>query len=100
MANESEPQTIADGARTVSLGKHNWEVMKGNVATIVEVPEEKIITAALLLFEFANLKVEPTGALSLGAVLTQPDLFAGRSVCCVVSGGNVDPGIYAGMLNG
>jgi threonine dehydratase len=99
VANESEPQTIADGARTVSLGKHNWEVMRGNVSTIVEVPEEKIIEAALLLFEFANLKVEPTGALSLAALLTRRDLFEGRSVCCVVSGGNVDPGIYAGMLN-
>jgi threonine dehydratase len=100
VANESEPQTIADGARTVSLGKHNWEVMQGNVSTIVEVPEEKIIEAAQLLFEFANLKVEPTGALSLAALLTRRDLFQGRSVCCVVSGGNVDPGIYAGMLNG
>jgi threonine dehydratase len=100
VANESEPQTIADGARTVSLGKHNWEVMQGNVSTIVEIPEEKIIEAALLLFEFANLKVEPTGALSLAALLTRRDLFQGRSVCCVVSGGNVDPGIYAGMLNG
>src|ERR1700676_376039 len=100
VANESEPQTIADGARTVSLGKHNWEVMQGHVSTIVEVPEEKIVEAALLLFEFANLKVEPTGALSLAALLTRRDLFQGRSVCCVVSGGNVDPGIYAGMLNG
>jgi threonine dehydratase len=100
VANESEPQTIADGARTVSLGKRNWEVMQGNVSTIVEVPEEKIIEAVLLLFEFANLKVEPTGALSLAALLTRGDLFQGRSVCCVVSGGNVDPGIYAGMLNG
>jgi len=100
VANESEPQTIADGARTLSLGKHNWEIMQGNLSTIVEVPEENIIKAARLLFEFANLKVEPTGALSLAAVLTQPDLFTGRSVCCVISGGNVDPGIYASMLNG
>ena len=100
VANESEPQTIADGASTLSLGKHNWEIMQGNLSTIVEVPEENIIKAARLLFEFANLKVEPTGALSLAAVLTQPDLFTGRSVCCVISGGNVDPGIYASMLNG
>jgi threonine dehydratase len=100
VVNETEPQTIADGARTLCLGKHNWEIIKGNLSTIVEVPEEKIIEAARLLFELANLKVEPTGALSLAAVLTQPDLFRGRSVCCVVSGGNVDPGIYASMLNG
>jgi threonine dehydratase len=99
VANESEPQTIADGARTVSLGKHNWEIMKSNLSTIVEVPEGKISEAARLLFEFANLKVEPTGALSVAAVLTQPELFRGRSVCCVISGGNVDPAAYASMLN-
>jgi threonine dehydratase len=100
VANESEPQTIADGARTVSLGKHDWEIMKNNLSTIVEVPEEKIAEAAQLLFEFANLKVEPTGALSVAAVLTQPELFRGRSVCCVISGGNVDPAVYTSMLNG
>jgi threonine dehydratase len=100
VANESEPQTIADGARTLSLGKHNWAIMQGNLSTIVEVPEEKIIEAVRLLFEFANLKVEPTGALSLAAALTQPDLFRGRAVCCVISGGNVDPGVYASLLNG
>jgi threonine dehydratase len=100
VANESEPQTIADGARTVSLGKHDWEIMKDDLSTIVEVPEEKIIEAARLLFEFANLKVEPTGALSVAAVLAQPELFRGRSVCCVISGGNVDPAVYARMLNG
>ncbi len=100
VANENEPQTIADGARTVSLGKHDWEIMKNNLSTIVEVPEEKIAEAAQLLFEFANLKVEPTGALSVAAVLTQPELFRGRSVCCVISGGNVDPAVYTRMLNG
>lgn len=100
VANESEPETIADGARTVSLGKHDWEIMKSNLSTIVEVPEEKIIEAARLLFEFANLKAEPTGALSIAAVLTQPELFRGRSVCCVISGGNVDPPVYTSLLNG
>jgi threonine dehydratase len=100
VTNESEPQTIADGARTLSLGKHNWEIIQNNLSTIVEVPEEKIIEATRLLFEFANLKVEPTGALSVAAVLTHSDLFRGRSVCCVISGGNVDHAIYASMLNG
>jgi threonine dehydratase len=100
VANEIEPQTIADGARTVSLGKHDWEIMKDNLSAIVEVPEEKIIEAARLLFEFANLKVEPTGALSVAAVLAQPELFRGRFVCCVISGGNVDPAVYTRMLNG
>jgi threonine dehydratase len=98
--NETEPQTIADGARTVSLGTHNWEIIRKSVTIIVEVPEEKIVEAVRLLFELANLKVEPTGALSIAAVMTLPVLFRERTVCCVVSGGNVDPAVYAKILGG
>ena len=98
--NETEPQTIADGARTVSLGTHNWEIIRKSVTAIVEVPEEKITEAVRLLFELANLKVEPTGALTVAAVMTLPVLFRERTVCCVVSGGNVDPAVYAKILGG
>ena len=98
VANETEPQTIADGARTVSIGHHNWAVLKDGLSKIVEVPEENIKEGLRLLFSLANLKVEPTGALAIGALLTEPDLFRGRSVCCVVSGGNVDPEVYRAIL--
>ncbi len=96
--NESEPQTIADGVRTLSLGQHNWAILKEGLSSIIEVPEEKISEAVRLLFTLANLKAEPTGALSIAAVLAEPDLFRGRSVCCVVSGGNVDPAVYQSIL--
>jgi threo-3-hydroxy-L-aspartate ammonia-lyase len=36
----------------------------------------------------------------LGAVLTEPEAFRGRNVCCVVSGGNVDPELYRTILAG
>jgi threonine dehydratase len=96
--NEIEPQTIADGARTVSLGLHNWEILQHGLRGIVEVPEGKIIEGVQLLFELANLRAEPTGALSIGALLTEPELFRDRCVCCVVSGGNVDPDVYAKII--
>lgn len=98
VANDTEPQTLADGARTVSLGQHNWAILKDWLAGVVEVPEENIARAVRLLFELANLKAEPTGALSLAAVLTDPGRFRNQEVCCVISGGNVDPGIYAEIL--
>jgi threonine dehydratase len=99
IVNDSEPQTIADGARTVSLGKHNWKILRHSMRQIVEVPEEKIIAAVRWLFELANLKAEPTGALSVAALMTQPELFGDRSVCCVISGGNVDPAVYRKILS-
>src|SRR4051812_40540627 len=71
VANESEPQSLADGARTLSLGRHNWAILQHGLAGIVEVPEERIVEGVRTLFA-ANLKAEPTGALSLAAVLHEP----------------------------
>ncbi|HEX5412149.1 MAG TPA: threonine/serine dehydratase [Terriglobia bacterium] len=98
ISNESEPQTIADGARTISLGDRNWEILRTGLQRIVEVPEEKIVEGLRLLFSLANLKAEPTGALALGAILTEPETFADQTVCCIVSGGNVDPQVYSRLL--
>lgn len=99
IANETEPPSLADGARTISLGKRNWEIVKDGLAGIVEVSEEQIAEATRLLFLLANLKAEPTGALSAGALLADPTRFAGRRVCLVVSGGNVDPALYARLID-
>src|SRR6266487_6235027 len=98
ISNEYEPDTIADGARTLSLGALNWEIIQQGIADIIEVPDALTLEALRRYFLYANLKVEPTGALSLGALLTQPERFQGKRVCCIVSGGNVDPGVYAQAL--
>jgi threonine dehydratase len=98
VVNETEPQTIADGARTVSVGGHNWAVLKDGLSRIVEVPEENIREGVRQLFGLANLKAEPTGALAIGALLTEPQSFRSRRVCCVISGGNVDPAVYREIL--
>ncbi len=98
ISNESEPMTIADGARTISLGKLNWEIIRDSVADIIEVSDEKIAEAVRLYFTLANLKSEPTGALSLGAILSDPARFAGRKVCLIVSGGNVDAAVYRELI--
>ena len=99
IANETEPLTLADGARTISLGRRNWEIVKDGLAGIVEVSEEQIAEAVRLLFLLANLKAEPTGALAVGALLADPSRFAGRRVCLVISGGNVDPALYARLID-
>jgi threonine dehydratase len=100
VANEVEPQTIADGARTPSVGRLNWPIIVGGLERVIEVPEEKIGEAVRMLFDDAHVKAEPTGALSLAAVLTAPELFQDKTVCCVVSGGNVDADVYANLLAG
>lgn len=93
-----ESSTIADGARVLRLGDRNWEILSHGLAGVIEVTEDQIKEGLRLLFALANLKAEPTGALSLGAVLAAPDQFRGKRVCCVVSGGNADPAIYASLI--
>lgn len=100
LANEVEPMTIADGARTPSLGKLNWPILEAGLAGIVEVPEEAIREGVRMLFTLANLKAEPTSALGIGALLVQPELFRDQKVCVVVTGGNVDPAVYREILAG
>ncbi len=96
--NEHEPQTIADGARTVSLGQHNWPIIRQHVADIIEISEAEIREGVRLLYSLANLKAEPTGALTIGALLAAPEQFRDREVCCIVSGGNVDFDMYRACL--
>jgi threonine dehydratase len=98
VVNETEPQTIADGTRTLSVGRYNWEILKDGIEAIVEVPEDAIREGVRLLFSLANLKAEPTGALGIGAIMASPDTFRGRRVCCVVTGGNVDPAVYSAII--
>jgi threonine dehydratase len=98
--NETEPATLADGARTLSIGEHNWKILQHGLEDIIEVSEEKIIESVRLYFSLANLKVEPTGALSLGAILEKPEVFADKNICLIVSGGNVDAGVYRQIISG
>jgi threonine dehydratase len=97
---EQEGDTVADGARTLSLGDRNWAILEHGLAGVIEVDEPEIRAAVRLHSELANLKCEPTGALTLGALLAAPQRFRGKRVCLIVSGGNVDPALYREILAG
>ncbi|MBX3282476.1 MAG: threonine/serine dehydratase [Acidobacteria bacterium] len=97
--NDLEPQTIADGTRTLSVGDLTFPVIQRGVKDILEVSEEKIVEGLKLYFSHANLKCEPTGALSLGAVLQYPEQFRDKRVGVVVSGGNVDRDVYLSTVS-
>lgn len=98
VALEREPDTVADGARMLSIGELNFAILRDGLEAALPVDETNIARGLRLLFDAANLKAEPTGALALGAVLQNPERFAGRSVACVVTGGNVDPALYVKLI--
>lgn len=97
--NNVEPQTLADGVRTISLGELNWSILREGLDDILEVSEADIAAGVRDLFLLANLKVEPTGALAYAAIKGTGERFSGRRVCCVVSGGNVDPSVYSSLVS-
>ena len=84
------PRTIADGARTASLGKLTFELVTSQVDDMVTVSDRQIVVAMRLLWERLKLVVEPTGALGLAAALAGSVPVAGRRIGVVLSGGNVD----------
>jgi threonine dehydratase/serine racemase len=88
-----KPNTIADGL-LAGLGRHTWPVIRDEVDRVITVPDDAIVAAMRLMFERMKLVVEPSGAVSAAAALS--DVFRampglGR-VAVVVSGGNVDLG--------
>ena len=93
--NEGEPQTVADGARTRSVGARNWLRIKRRVSNILRVSEESICKAVCLLHS-VGVEVEPTGALTLGALLEHS--IDVDEVVVVISGKNVDSTLYDSII--
>jgi threonine dehydratase len=84
------PLTIADGARTPSLGTLNFAIVRAHVAAMTSVPDAALVRTMHLLAERMKLVVEPTGALAAAALLEGRVRAAGRRVGVMLSGGNVD----------
>jgi threonine dehydratase len=84
------PDTIADGARTPSLGTITFPLVLRYVHDMVTVPEEAIAGTMFFLWERLKLVVEPTGALAAAAALEGLVPVKGARVGIVLSGGNVD----------
>ena len=90
-------RTIADGTRTQALGERTFAHLRAHLDEVTTVSEEEIAAGVRLAAERARLVVEPSGALTIGALVFHGSaLGAGRAgdVVAVASGGNVDPHAY------
>jgi len=88
----SNPPTIADGARTPSLGKLTFPLVLQHVDDMVTVSDDDLVRAMRFAWERMKLVVEPTGVLGLAAALRGQVEVAGKRVGVILSGGNVDLG--------
>ncbi|HEX5130466.1 MAG TPA: threo-3-hydroxy-L-aspartate ammonia-lyase, partial [Usitatibacter sp.] len=84
------PQTIADGARTQSLGAITFPLVLRHVHDIVTVTDDELVQAMRFIWERMKLVVEPTGALAAAAVMKGAIDVRGKRVGIILSGGNVD----------
>jgi len=83
------PKTIADGARTLAIGRRNFALIRELVRDVVSIDDEVLLETLKWAMYRTKLVIEPTGALGLAA------LFAGKikpkgPVAVVISGGNLD----------
>ena len=84
------PDTIADGARTPSLGKITFPLVLAYVHDMTTVDDRALVAAMLYLWERMKIVVEPTGALGAAGLFGGGHDVAGKRVGVVISGGNVD----------
>ena len=84
------PETIADGARTPSLGKLTFPIVLRNVDDMLTVTDAELTRAMFFLWERLKIVVEPTGALAFAALFTGKIPVKNLKVGVVLSGGNVD----------
>ncbi len=82
--------TIADGIAVGRVGEKTLDIINNYVDDIVLVGEDLIARAILLFLERKKLVVEGAGAVPLAALLGNIDMFRGKTIALVISGGNID----------
>ena len=93
------PKTIADGLQTTSPGELTFAIAREHVRSVVTVTDAELRDAVRFAFERMKLVVEPSGAAGLAALLSRcvPEI-ARKRIGVIISGGNIDPARYAGLL--
>ena len=86
----NEVDKFVDGAAVQRVGELTYAICKKVLDDIVVVPEGKICTTILNLYNFDAIVVEPAGALSMSALDFYKNEIKGKNVVCVVSGSNND----------
>ncbi len=90
--------TIAEGIAVRDVGALPEAILRARGVTVVTAPEDLIERAVILLAEIEKTVAEGAGAAGLAALLAHPDMFRGRKVGLVLSGGNIDTRTLANAL--
>ena len=86
---DDAPVTIADGLK-VPLKERTWHFVSNHVTDILLASEQEIIDAMYLTWQRMKIVMEPSCAVPLATILKNKELFAGKRVGVIITGGNVD----------
>ena len=92
------PNTIADGMRTQSVGKRNFEIILKYVDDVITVTDTQVIDMMRYLMQRMKIVVEPTGAVAPAAVFHNILHMSEKKICAILSGGNVEPSLLKQWL--
>jgi len=84
------PDTIADGARTPSLGAITFPIIREYVHDMLAVSDDDLVATMHFVWTRMKLVVEPTGVLGLAAVFRRRYPVEGNRIGIIISGGNVE----------
>ena len=86
---DDAPDTVADGLK-VPLKDLTWHFVSNHVEDILIATEEEIVDAMKLIWKRMKIVMEPSSAVPLATIIKNKDLFAGKRVGVIITGGNVD----------
>ncbi len=86
---DDAPETVADGLK-VPLKENTWHFVSHYVTDILTASEEEIIDAMKLTWKRMKIVIEASCAVPLATILKNPEVFAGKRVGVIITGGNVD----------
>ena len=86
---DDAPVTVADGLK-VPLKENTWHFVSHFVADVMTASEDEIVEAMKLTWQRLKIVMEPSCAVPLAVILKNQDVFRGRRIGVIVTGGNVD----------
>ncbi|MEH6628421.1 MAG: pyridoxal-phosphate dependent enzyme, partial [Motiliproteus sp.] len=90
--------TVADGLK-VPLKDLTWHFVSNHVTDILTATEDEIVDAMKLIWKRMKIVMEPSSAVPLATILKNPDVFKGKRIGVIITGGNVDLDVLPWLKN-
>ena len=96
-----QPSSICDGLLSYDVGEHNWPILRRTVSAALSITDVQTRQAMRWIYDHHGLRTEPSGAISVAALLTGAATLDGDGdIVVVISGRNTDESRFHDWING